>query len=186
MSDILTFVAGCAIGGLLSWLITHRYYLKAGADQHRELNRVSSELKPRNTLCDFEDLLTASQWKKTFIDDAEVWIADEDNTFQICQGERTKEFIERWTTVFPDKNGSAFPVYLKIGGTVVKELTFVSMDGGRIFVPMAEVRPKGNEDVEYFWNVNSLAVKVCRVIGTYHRYDDLEGVARMSKVTIVE
>jgi hypothetical protein len=28
MDDFLTFAAGAAIGGLLSWLITHRYYVK--------------------------------------------------------------------------------------------------------------------------------------------------------------
>lgn len=186
LNDLLTFIAGCAIGGLLSWLITHRYYVKAGADQRAELARLSEELRPRNTLRDFEDLLATSKWTKTSIARSEIWVADADNTFQIQQGERTREFIERWTNVYPDPNSSAYPVYLKIGGTIVKGLTFISMDGGRIFVPMADVRPIEGDGVEYFWNVNSLAVKVCRIVGSYYRYDDLEGVARMSKVAVVE
>jgi hypothetical protein len=115
-----------------------------------------------------------------------VWVADSDNTFQIHQGEDSCDFNEQWTSVYPDANGSAYPVYLKIGAAVIKELTFISMDGGRIFVPMAEARTKPTGAVEYFWNLNSLAVKVCRIIGTYYIYDDLEGIARMSKVDVIQ
>ncbi len=60
------------------------------------------------------------------------------------------------------------------------------MDGGRIFVPMPEIRPISEDDVEYFWNMSSLGVKVCRIIGKYYIYDDLAGVARRSHITLVE
>ncbi len=186
MSELLTFVGGVALGALSSGLIAHRYHLKASADQRAELARLSDGLKPRNTLRDFEGYLETSPWTKTFIGPAETWMADADNTFQIEHGERTREFTERWTIVYPDPNSSAYPVYLKIGGTVVKELTFISMDGGRIFVPMTEVRPVGDGAVEHFWNLNSLQVKVCRVVGSYYIYKNLEGVAGMSKVSIAE
>lgn len=186
MGDLLTFIAGAVIGALSSWFITHRYYLKAGADQRAGLQRLSEGLRPRNTLRDFDKLLETSSWTKTSIDHTEVWMCDANNTFQIEQGERTREFTERWTTVYPDRNSSAYPVYLKIGGTVIKQLTFISMDGGRIFVPMAEVRRIESGGVEYFWNANSLKVKVCRIIGSYHLYENLEGVARMSKVSVIE
>ncbi len=186
MGELLTFVAGAAIGGLLSWLITHRYYLRASADQKVELERLAEGLRSRNTLRDFENLLETSGWTKSVIDHTEVSIADVDNIFQIEQGERTREFRERWRTVYPDQNSSAYPVYLKINGTIIKELTFISMDGGRIFVPMAGVRPVSEGTVEYFWNLNSLEVKVCRIVGTYYIYQDLEGVARMSKVSVIE
>lgn len=186
MSDFFTFVAGAAIGGLLSWLITHRYYLKSGQDQKRELERLSEKLKAKNTLSDFEDLLESSQWSKETINNSEVWVAAADNTFQIVQGERTREFVERWTKVYPDGNSSAYPVYLKINGNVIKELTFISVDGGRIFVPMPEVRPKGQKDVDYFWNMNSLSIKVCKIVGTYYIYKDIPGVAQRSGITLVE
>ena len=186
MNELLTFGAGAAIGGLLSWLIAHRYYLKASAEQRVELKRLSEGLKPRNSLRDFENLLETSRWTQSVIDHTEVWMADADNTFQIEQGERTREFRERWTTVYPDPNSSAYPVYLKINGTIIKELTFISMDGGRILVPMAGVRPVSEGAVEYFWNLNSIEVKVCRIIGSYYSYQDLEGVARMSKVSLIE
>jgi hypothetical protein len=117
----------------------------------------------------------------------ETWICQSDNTFQIRRGERDREFAERWTTVYPDSmSGAAYPVYLLINNNVIKELTFISMDGGRIVVPMAEIRPtKAEKSAEYFWNLNSLEVKVCRIIGDYYIYGDLEGIARMSGVSLI-
>lgn len=186
MDDFLTFVAGVAIGGLLSWLITHRYYVKSGADQKAELSKLQAALKHRNTLRDFENLLRTSTWTKSFVDHTEIWMADTDNTFQIEQGESTREFKERWTTVYPDPNSTAYPVYLKINGITIKELMFISMDGGRIFVPMAEVRLDATGSTEYFWNLNGLEVLVCRIIGNYYIYESLEGVAQTSRVVLVE
>ena len=59
------------------------------------------------------------------------------------------------------------------------------MDGGRIFVPMAEVRLDATGNPEYFWNLNGLEVCVCRIIGSYYIYETLEGVAKTSKVVLV-
>ena len=60
------------------------------------------------------------------------------------------------------------------------------MDGGRIFVPIAEVRLTPTKEIEYFWNLNSLEVSVCRIIGSYYIYGNLEGIAKMSRVALVE
>lgn len=59
------------------------------------------------------------------------------------------------------------------------------MDGGRILVPMTDSHSVGNDEVEYFWKANSLEVRICRVIGKYYIYEDLEGVARRSRVKVV-
>jgi hypothetical protein len=131
-------------------------------------------------------MLDESKWTKEIVDHSEVWIADLDNTFQITQGERTQDFRERWTDVHPDPNGAAYPVYLKINNNVIKELPFISVDGGRIFVSMPEVRPTTGKEVEYFWNINSLGVKVCRIVGSYHIYRDIRGVAKRSRIVVVE
>lgn len=186
MDSVITFVAGAAIGGLLSWLITHSYYVKGSREQRVQLDELSRKLKPKNTLADFERVLTESAWTNEVIDDTEVWVADSDNTFQIIRGERTRDFRERWTNVHPDPNSAIYPVYLKINNNIIKELPFIAVDGGRIFVPMPELRPISEEEVEYFWNMNSLEVKVCRVIGSYYIYGDIRGVAKRSKVALVE
>lgn len=185
MEAALTFMGGVVLGALSSWFIAHRYYIKASADQRTELTRLEAALRPQHTLEDFERLLQSSTWEKTDIDYKEVWVCAADNTFQIVKGDQSREFNEQWTTVYPDRHSYAYPVYLRIGGSTVKELTFISMDGGRIFVPMAEVRPVEETSVEHFWRGESLAVKVCRVIGDYYIYEDLEGVARKSNVALL-
>lgn len=186
MGELLTFVAGAAVGGLLSWLITHWYYVKASSDQNAALTQLKQDLRPKTTLRDFEDMLTRSSWTKSYIDHTEFWMADEDNTFQMQRGERIQDFAERWTKVHPDPNSATYPIYLRIGGTVVKELIFISADGGRIFVPTPGVRPLPDGTTDYFWNLGSLEVRVSRVVGEYYRYNDLEGVARRSNISIVE
>lgn len=186
MGAVLTFVGGVVAGALCSWLITHKYYKRAVVEQKADLARLSEELRPKNTLADFEKFVESAQWTKREIDMREVWVCDADNTFQIVEGDESRDFTEPWTTAYPDRNGSASPVYLKVGSAVIKELTFVSMDGRRIFVPIAETRPRKGGPPEYFWNLNGLDVKVCRVIGSYYIYNDLEGVARRSNVTIIQ
>lgn len=186
MGELITFIAGAVIGAFSSWLITRHYAVRAGEEQRTELNRLRDDLKPRNTLDEFQRRLESASWRKQYIDHVETWICDVDNTFQIAHGDRTRDFSERWTTVYPDRSASANPVFLKIGGVIVKELTFISMDGGRIFVPMAEIRPLGETSIEYFWNLNSIEVKACRVIGSYYIYETLEGVAKHSKIELVK
>lgn len=185
MEDFLTFLAGCAIGALSSWLITHRYYVMAGNEQKAELNKLSEELRSRNTLVDFERLVTDQAWTKTHVGHQEIWVCDTDNTYQIHVGDEGREFREPWTSVHPDAKGMAYPVHLMIAGATIKELTFVSLDGGRIFVPITETQTKPGGGVEYVWHSSSLPVKVCRIIGTYYRYDDLEGIAALSKVSVL-
>lgn len=182
MVELITFFLGAGVG----WGITHWYYLKASADQKREIDRLKEELRPRTTLQDFERYLTDSTWSSTYIDQIKAWVCAADNTFQIRVGDCSREFNERWTTVYPDSlSGAACPVYLLIGGLTIKELTFISMDGGRIFVPMTERRPTEDDNVEFFWNLGSLEVKVCRVIGSYYIYGNLEGVATRSRVALI-
>lgn len=185
---MILFAIGVLLGAGASWLITHKYYVKAGNEQRTELENLKEGLKPNNTLGNFERLLAEGAWDETQVDNEEVWICQTDNTYQIHLGDSSQAYSERWTTVYPDKTATACPVYLKIGSAVIKELTFIYMDGYRIFVPMTEVRPStvGANQIEFFWNLNSLKVKVCRVIGKYYIYENLEGIARMSSVEIVE
>jgi hypothetical protein len=60
MHEYIMFAAGAIIGGLLSWLITHQYYIKASKDQHRELTQIADDLRPKNTLQDFEKVLASA------------------------------------------------------------------------------------------------------------------------------
>ena len=114
----------------------------------------------------------------------EVWIAELDNTVQIEVAQDGSDFKESWTTVYPDCNSKSYSVFLKIGETVIHELTFISMDGGRIFVPITTPRAIPGGGVEYFWDLSDLKTAVCRVIGRYYIYETIEGVAEQSKITL--
>ncbi|MCK4359327.1 MAG: hypothetical protein KAW92_11410 [Candidatus Cloacimonetes bacterium] len=181
---ITLFILGAMIGGLISWGITHKYYAKSSKEQKELLAKFSQELKETNTLKYFELLLEKSKWQKEIIGNDEIWIARENNTFQIHKGDPKGDFRETWTQVYPDKNTKGYPVYLKINNVIVKELTFISLDGGRISVPLPD-RKFENQKVNYFWNMNSLEIKVCKIIGRYYIWKNIFGVAKQSKIEIL-
>ncbi|MBK6732977.1 MAG: hypothetical protein IPG61_02585 [bacterium] len=183
----MSLALGIVVGAFFSWLFTYLYYRKSSAEQRHDLAQMADQLKPRNTLDDFEKLLEEGVWEEAQIDNKDVWVCRADNTFQIHFGDCSEAYAERWTTVYPDPTGRACPVYLKIGGVTIKELTFVYMDGFRIFVPMTGVRPTTGAPgaIEFFWNTGSLEVKVCRIVGHYYIYESLEGIAKMSNIAII-
>jgi len=184
MEIVLLFI-GAIAGGIISWSIAHKYYEKSSKDNKDLIEELSQGIKETNTLKYFEVLLGISNWNKEFINHREIWISEDNNTFQIHTGDEGDEFHEPWTKMYPDQNTRRYPVYLKIDNSIVKELDFISLDGGRIFVPMPDRTIEGDK-VRYLWNLNSLEVKVCKIIGSYYIYKDIAGVARMSKVVIVE
>ena len=155
-------------------------------EQRGEIESLTEALRHRNTLVDFEKHLVEEQWQKETIDNKEIWICQANTEFQISFGKSNSGFREPWTQCYPNKSSSVCPVYLKIGTAVIKELLFVYMDEYRIFVPMAEVRQaqKEGDKYEYYWNTNSLEVKVCNVIGHYSIHNSLQNVADISQVSL--
>ena len=136
-----------------------------------------------NNLLRFEELLAKAKWWRETIGHKEIWINEEDNTFQIEHGDYEGEFRESWLEMYPDPVGAKYPVYLKINNAIIKELTFILCDGGRIFVPMPERNFEGKK-VIYTWERNSLLFKVCNIIGQYYIYNTIEGIAQVSKIDI--
>jgi len=172
------------LGAIIGWFIAHIYYKKSSKEQKILLDSFSQGLKKTNTFKYFELLLEKSEWQKEIIENGEVWVAEENNTFQIQIGEPEGDYCEPWTQKYPDKNTKGYPVYLKINNTIIKELTFISLDGGRIFVPLPDQKFK-NKQVNYFWNMNSLEIKVCKIIGKYYIHKNIYGIAKQSKIEII-
>jgi hypothetical protein len=195
MPEFVKYLFSAILGALLSslptWLFTKFYYKKAGKEQRKIIEQLDDQFKDRlkhsnkhrNKLEDFEELLENSTWTETHIGNKEVWVCDSDNTYQIEKGDKIGDFEEDWTTVHPDKRSYNYYVNLKIGNTIIKELIFISMDGHRYFVPLPRTR-KVEGKTEFYWDINSLRVKVCRIIGKYYRFPDLESVARFLNVSI--
>lgn len=182
--EIVLLLIGALFGGAISWFITHKYSKKSSQEYKGLIQELSKGIKEVNTLEYFQILLDSSDWEKEFISHREVWIAKENNKFQIQTGEKGEDFHEPWIQVYPDQTTRRYPVYLKIDSSIIKELDFISLDGGRIFVPMPDIVIEENK-TRYLWNLNSLEVKVGNVIGSYYSYGSLESVARMSKIDLV-
>ena len=135
-------------------------------------------------LTGFETLLNHS-WTQEFIGGHEVWISEVDSMFQIEIGGRDRDFTEEWTRRFPDNEGSsAYPVLLKVQGVEIKELTFVSCDGGRIFVPMPRVTASDGQ-LSFTYDRESVEYRVGRIIGHFGIYETIEGAARRAGITVL-
>lgn len=172
------------LGIIFGWIIAHQYYKKSTKEQALLIQQLTKDLKVENTLEYFNYLLDNSSWNKEIIKNNEIWISNEDNSFQIHHGNLEGEFRENWTDCYPDPIAYKYPVYLKINNSIIKELTFISIDGGRIFVPSAEKKIE-DKNVINFWNLESLRIKVCNVIGQYYIYNDIYGIAKVSKIEII-
>jgi type II secretory pathway pseudopilin PulG len=184
----IQLIIGIAIGAIASWLISYIYYRKSSQEAEKTANDLKDtiatlkrELNERNTIHKFENLIEESNWSCSTINGIETWVCDDDQTFQIQLGEPSHGFSESWTKMYPDPLSSEYPVILMIGGSKIKVLTFVSIDGGRIFIPRPDIQPDG----EFFWDKNKLEFKVCSIIGNYYIYNNIEGVAKRSNVKVV-
>lgn len=140
---------------------------------------------PDFSLAKFEYLIENSQWSKEDIDDKEVWVCAENALFQIVPEDDSEEFSEPWTQVYPDTNGSGrYTVSLKIIGVTIKQITFVYCDGGRISVPLPDLKiVEGNR--AFSWRQGSLDYKLGQLVGSFYIYDSIEGVAAMSQIELV-
>ena len=113
----------------------------------------------------FIRLLNSSDWRKVS-DNPEKWIFNQDNSFVIEEGVDAKDFTEKWTQNFPNKFGSnRKEVYLKISSELIeKPLIFISLDGGRYFVPMPKL-DRAYDEAYYYWDRESIEYKVFKIIG---------------------
>ena len=185
--------------GAIGFLIKHFFfsnkksgatYIKAGRDISAGGDIVvgdkiiNSSKNGSKDLREFERLITSSKWRKELINHKDIWVNEDDNTFQIEMGECGEEFREPWNEMYPDPVGHRYPVYLTINNSRTKELLFVSCDGGRILVPIPE-RHFEEDKHSFRWMRDSLSFKVCKIIGHYYIYKNIEGIAKVSKIEIV-
>lgn len=113
----------------------------------------------------FIRLLDSNDWKKVSYHSPEKWIFNQDNSFVIEESDTIEKFTELWTQCFPNKYGSfRKEIYLKISSELIEmPLIFISLDGGRYFVPMPKLDRAFNET--YYWDRESVEYKVYKIIG---------------------
>lgn len=125
-----------------------------------------------NTVDEFEFFVNHGVWKKKTFDSQEIWICSDTDEYQlITWGVVVDGFKEKWTEIFPDnENNASYKLFLKRNGIIVREFTWVSCDGGRIWMPIPEGKNlwdwKKNEcNMEYYFLKDSLDFKMLKKIG---------------------
>jgi hypothetical protein len=136
-------------------------------------NSISSKPTERS-LANFERLLEISTWDKITLASEVHWICADDALFQIVidyADAIREDFHEAWTDRFdfPDKHHTYYSVLLTISGLPIREVYFVSLDGGRYFVPVPELISNKQDQVTGFkWKRNSLIFKVAKIISNFY------------------
>lgn len=132
----------------------------------------------------FKEKLGNSEWDKQIIKATTVHVCRDNSTYQIEIGKPSEQFNEPWSDVYSDKlHSRRIPVYIKIDGQRIQEVSFVSCDGGRIFVPLPNWPEE--EGGEFYWEKDSLEFKLGEIIGEFHSYGGLSGIAEKSKIKII-
>ena len=131
----------------------------------------------------WKSLLQIGQWSERELSgrhgNKTVWTSDEDQRYQIenTYEVESKNFSEPCIKGFPDPHRSSSWVELKVSGATIEQVLFVSLDGGRYFVPMPEQRVTENEDgsIErnFFYDRSSLRYQLGNVIGRFYIKDSL-------------
>ncbi len=110
----------------------------------------------------FRLLEDPDQWQK--IGDESYLYHKEFPEFTVVEGQTVvKPFQEAWTKTFPDESAKSYHVEIRYGTTVLRQLLFVSCDGGRYSLPA----PKITEDGRFEVNRNSLAWRVTQLYKQY-------------------
>lgn len=151
--------------------------------ENREFDNWTTRLADSNWA---EEAIMTQDGSKT------MWTCLDDMSFQI---EHTylpaaTNFSELWVKRFPDKTAYSSYVNLNISGVTVKQETFVTLDGGRYFVPIPEIdsSSRSNEctDPTYYYDRNSLKFLLgCVIAHFYPPVTNLEQFASRQDIDVV-
>lgn len=152
-------------------------------------------IPPDRSLARFEQYLKTSSWDRVLDGNVETWICEEDVLFQIVVDyslDDDRELDEEWTRPFPasmlggDK-ASAYPVKLKIANVTMKAFRFVSVDGGRYFVPIPEIEAIAGQEGKrrFYWERGSLIYMTAQIVSCfYHVHPSFEEFAKHAGIEI--
>lgn len=108
--------------------------------------------------------------------------------FTIEQQDDSEEWdfgvTESWMKYpLPDPSKHTYMVHVKAGSTVIYAEKFITLDGGRYFVPLPRVKyHEQKKDNEYFYV--PLQVRIARIIGTYYRMDSIDEFIKHNEIEI--
>lgn len=94
------------------------------------------------------------------------------------------DVTESWMKYpLPDPSKHTYMVHVKASGIVIYAEKFITLDGGRYFVPLPRVKyHEEKENNEYFYV--PLQIKIARIIGTYYRMDSIDEFIKHNEIEI--
>jgi len=83
----------------------------------------------------------------------------------------------------PDPSKATTVIHIKVGGVIVYVENFISLDGGRYFVPLPRVKYHEKEkDNEYYYL--PLQIKIARVIGVFYRMASIDEFVEKNEIEV--
>lgn len=119
-----------------------------------------------------------------------IWRHKSHPEFTIERTEHTQEWsydkTESWMKYpLPDPSKTTIVLHMKVGGTIVYVEHFITLDGGRYFVPLPRVKyNKAEKNNEYYYT--KLQLKIAEIVGTFYRMKDIDEFVKHNEIEVRE
>ncbi len=144
---------------------------------------------PERSMRHFLYLVDTAEWDSFETDLRRIYVCQDDMLFQvqIDYSDDDNKFDEPWVRKFPDPVARRFFVNMMIAGQIIAQFPFISLDGGRYFVPLPRsYTTKSKETVRYSWERDSPDFRLFRVVGKlYHVHQTIEELAHYAGITLI-
>lgn len=127
-------------------------------------------------------------WKKVYIGRVEHnWQYKKHPEFII---EETYDENREWTTTeswmknYPDSSKKITIVRVKVNGNILLIEDFISLDGGRYFVPVPKRKPIDGGEFEYWYT--PIQINLSRIVGYYYRMKTIEEFMADHGLAVIE
>ena len=91
---------------------------------------------------------------------------------------------ENWMRDYPNPTKSTSLVRIKANGQVLMVENFISLDGGRYFVPLPKRHINTDQEKENEYWYTPLQVNLSRIVGEYYRGDSIEDFIKSHNLKI--
>lgn len=130
-------------------------------------------------------------WEKITLDLSgfhSIWRNKKHPEFTI---ERT-QFEEEWSYgktenwmkyPLPDPSKHTKVVHVKVGGTIVYVENFITLDGGRYFVPLPRVKYLKDKKENYYFYEN-IQINIAAIIGTFYRMKSIDEFISKNEIEV--
>lgn len=117
-----------------------------------------------------------------------LWRYKKHPEFSIEQQDDSKDWdfgiTENWMKYpLPDPSKTTYMLHIKAGSIVVYAEQFITLDGGRYFVPLPRVEySEEKKDNKYFYT--SLQIQIARIVGQFYRMESIDEFVQHNEIEI--